>query len=452
MNEKSTPESGASRREFLTTAAAGVAAASSLMALNSVVHAQGSDAIRVGVIGCGGRGQGASKNVLMSAKGVEIIAIGDYARKDDQRGVEPARKFLIDFAKNDETVKSLGNKVDLPEERCYVGLDAYQKVINTPGVNYVILATPPGFRPIHLKAAVDAGKNIFTEKPVAVDGPGIRTCFKLYEEAGKRGLAIVAGTQRRHQLGYLETMKQIHDGAIGDIVGARCFWNQGNIWFRPRRPGMSDLDYQVHNWYHFGYLCGDHIAEQHVHNLDVVNWAIGKPPVQALGMGGRVRPYSDPQVDGNIFNFFAIDFEYPEGVHVLSMCRQVEGSDANFKGVSGQSEALVGTKGTSQVNAYQINGKPVISREKAREATDPYVQEHTDLIASIRAGKPLNELKNVTESTLTALMGRMAAYTGRAITWDQALNSQQVLMPENLSADSLPPVLPLAVPGKTKFI
>jgi predicted dehydrogenase len=304
----------------------------------------------------------------------------------------------------------------------------------------VILATSPGFRPLHLEAAVAAGKNIFTEKPVATDAPGIRSCLKTYEEAIARKLAIAAGTQRRHQAPYIETIKRIHDGAIGDIVAARGYWNGGEIWFRPRQSGMSDLDYQIHNWYHFCWLCGDHYVEQHVHNLDVVNWATRQHPVRAVGMGGRVRPYKDPQVDGNIFNFFAVDFEYPNHVHVLSMARQISNTENNI------SEALVGTKGTCQVDKYTINGQRVASGR----GTDPYVQEHTDLIASIRSGNPINELKNVTESTLTAILGRMAAYTGKAITWDQALHSQQNLMPQDLTSSSLT-VTPLPVPGKTQF-
>src|SRR5262249_17367126 len=214
------------------------------------------------------------------------------------------------------------NTVDLPDERCFVGLDAYEKVINDPAVNYVILATPPGFRPPHLQAAVAAGKNIFTEKPVGVDGPGIRKVLAAYDESQKKGLCIAAGTQRRHQLGYLETLKQVHDGAIGDIAALRCYWNGSGIWFHPRKELAqhnipdSDLAFQLYNWYHFVWVCGDHIVEQHVHNLDVCNWAMKGHPVKAVGVGGRhCRPTGEPQEVGHIWDEFAIDFEYPGGVH-----------------------------------------------------------------------------------------------------------------------------------------
>jgi predicted dehydrogenase len=446
-----------SRRQFLKTSAA--AATATLLATGGV-HAAGSDTIKVGLIGCGGRGKGAAHDVLHAAKGVEIIAIGDYFETagdrpgQADRGVKPARDFLLSL-NNNERVKELGNKIDLPKERCYVGLDAYEKVLATEGVNYVILATSPGFRPVHIAAAVAAGKNIFTEKPVGVDGPGIRRVLEAEKESRTKKLGIGAGTQRRHQTSYLETMKRVHDGAIGDIVAARCYWNGGAIWFRDRQEGMTDLDYQIHNWYHFGWLCGDHIVEQHVHNLDVVNWATGKHPLRAVGMGGRVRPYKTPNVDGNIYNYFAIDFEYPRGVHGLSMCRQVNGCDntTDPRHVSGISEALVGTSGvcmTEDRRQPQITGAKPWSFRGQENA--PYVQEHTDLIESIRKGEPINELKNVAESTLTAIMGRMAAYTGKAVTWEKALGSKLDTMPEKLARDMKIEATPLAVPGTTPLI
>ena len=443
----------ASRRQFLKVS--GLAAAGTVLATGGV-HAAGSDTIKVGLIGCGGRGSGAAADVLRSAKGVEIIALGDYFKQDEDRGVVPCRKRLMEFANDDRRVKQLGNKVDLPDDRCHVGLDAYEKVINTPGVNYVILATPPGFRPVHIPAVIAAGKNLFTEKPVGVDGPGIRKVLDAYEEAKKKKLGVGAGTQRRHQTGYRETMQRIHGGAIGDIVAARCYWNGGAIWFRPRKSGMTDLDYQIHNWYHFAWLCGDHIAEQHVHNLDLINWATGKHPLRCLGMGGRVRPYKDPNVDGNIFNFFAVDFEYPDSVHVLSTCRQVDGCDNSTdpRHVSGISEALVGTRGTCMTadrRQYQIFGdKPWSFRVNKDNA--PYIQEHTDLIESIRKGEPINELQKVAQSTLTAIMGRMAAYTGKAVTWEQALGSRLDTMPEKLDKNMKLEAAALPVPGKTKLI
>lgn len=425
------------RRDFLKTSALATAGAT-LLAPH--VYAADDDKIKVGVIGCGGRGSGAAENVLESARGVEIVALGDYF--EEKTG--SLRNRLMNFAQTPK-IKELGNTVNIPQENCFSGIDNYKKVIESDA-NYIILATPPGFRPTHLQAAVDAGKNVFTEKPVAVDGPGTRKVLQVYELANQKKLGIGAGTQRRHQYGYLETMKRIHDGAIGDIVNARCYWNGGFIWFRPRKPGMTDLDYQLNNWYHFLWVCGDHICEQHIHNIDVVNWAMGQHPIRAMGMGGRVRPYQDPNVDGNIFNFHAVDFEYPNGIHVLSTCRQINNCDKNV------SEALVGTKGTCIPNRYEINGEVIVDRRKDRESANPYVQEHTDLINSIRAGKPINELKNVAESTLATILGRTATYTGQIVTWDQILNSKTDTMPANLDRNMTIETPPLPVPGKTEWL
>ncbi len=439
-------ESTTSRRDFLKTSTA-VAIGAALGA--PAVHAAGSDVIKVGIIGCGGRGSGAAEDVLKAAKGVEIVALGDYFKER----VDGVRNRIKRATEEDERIRDLGNKADVSPDHCFTGVDAFEKVINAPGVNYVILATPPGFRPLHLQAAVAAGKNVFAEKPVAVDGPGIRKVLDVFEDANKKKLGIAAGTQRRHQLGYIETIKQIQDGAIGDIQTLRCYWNNRNhIWFRPRKPGQTDLDYQVHNWYHFLWLCGDHICEQHVHNLDVCNWVMKSHPARCLGMGGRVLPCSDPAVDGHIYNFFAVEYEYPNGARMHSMCRQIDNVDDNLPGVGGVSEAVVGSKGFCQVNAYTINGKPVTTRQEARRAANPYVQEHTDLIESIRAGQPINELKNVAESTLTAIMGRMSAYTGKLVTWDQALKSRQDTMPANLSRDMTLVTAPVPVPGKTQLL
>jgi len=273
MSEKS---KGSNRREFLATAAAATAAVSAGLSWVPNVHAAGDDVIKVGLIGCGGRGTGAADNVLHSAPNVEIVALGDVF----QDRLDGCRNRLREVV-NDPKVKELGNKFSVKDENCFVGLDAYEKVIGSEA-NYIILATPPGFRPIHLQAAVAAGKNIFTEKPVGVDGPGIRKVLDAYEEALKKKLAIAAGTQRRHQLAYIETIQRLHDGEIGDIVAGRCYWNQGILWKRERKPGMSDVAFQIHNWYGYPWLCGDHIVEQHVHNLDVMLGDRRSP-----GEGGR---------------------------------------------------------------------------------------------------------------------------------------------------------------------
>jgi predicted dehydrogenase len=433
-----------SRRTFLQTSAAAAGAALTTTLATPGVYAGGSDAIKVGVIGCGGRGSGAADNVLHSAKGVQVIALGDVFKDK----VDHCRSGLMKTAAGNEA-KALGNSVDIPDDRCYVGLDAFQRVIDTPGVNYIILATPPGFRPPHLQAAIAAGKNIFCEKPVGVDGPGIRKVFDAYEEAKKKNLFIAAGTQRRHQAGYIETMKRIHDGEVGDITAARAYWNGQGIWFRPRKEGMSDLAYQLNNWYHFLWLCGDHIVEQHVHNLDVCNWALGTHPLRAVGMGGRShRQQGDPNVVGQIFDHFAVDYEYPNGVHMMSMCRQIANTQENV------SEGFACSKGMVETHdgSWKINGKSIESRAQGQKRVSPYVQEHTDLIECIRTGKPINELKNVAESTLTAILGRMATYTGKMVTWEQALNSKQDTMPPQLSWDMSLQVDPAPVPGKTKLV
>jgi len=426
LSEKNERQS--SRRDFLKVATAAVGGAvAARFGDVPAVHAAGSDQIKIGLIGCGERGTGAVDNALTGSEGVKLVAMGD-AFKDR---LDDSLKYLAKFGKD---------QIDVPEDRRFVGFDAYQKVLACD-VNYVILATPPGFRPLHLKAAVAAGKNVFAEKPVAVDGPGIRTCLEVYEEALKKGLGVGVGTQRRHQTGYLETLQRLHDGAIGEIVAARAYWNQGPIWVHPRQPDWSDVVWQMRNWYYFTWLCGDHIVEQHVHNLDVVNWAMGAHPVRAVGLGGR-QVRTGPEY-GNIYDHFAIDYEYANGVHLSSYCRQIPNC------ANSVSEALSGSKGFCQVNRYTMTGAN--SWRFPGKDNKPYEQEHADLIASLRAGKPYNEVKGVAESTLTAILGRMAAYTGQAVTWEQALNSQEQLMPANLDWDITLPVAPVAMPGQTEL-
>ena len=415
------------RRDFIRTGAVagGALVAAGLRA--PAVHAAGSDAIGVGLIGCGGRGRGAAADAVKSSPGVRVVAIGDA--------------FPDRVAETRERLKELGEAGAVPEERAFVGLDAYQKVLATPGVNYVILATPPGFRPTHLEAAVAAGKNIFTEKPVAVDGPGIRSVLASYEAAKAKGLAVGAGTQRRHEQGYVEALARVRDGGIGEIVAARAYWNQGSLWNKPRQASWSDLEWQMRNWLYFTWLSGDHIVEQHVHNIDVVNWALGSHPVRAMGMGGRQSRIS-PEY-GHGFDHFAIDYEYPGGVHSASMCRQIPDCANRV------AETIVGTKGVCELESgakrYELVGGAGF--KFTASATNPYVQEHTDLIAAIRAGKPYNELKQVAETTLTAIMGRISAYTGKAVTWDEALASGEALVPTTLAFGPMP-FPPVARPGQ----
>lgn len=441
-------QSNTDRRAFLKTTAT-VAAAG----IVGNAYAHSNDEIKVGVVGCGGRGRGACEDVLSSAKGVKIITLGDVFKHK----AYDLRTHLMDWIQKDSPAKKFGNTVDVPDERIFDGFDAIQRVLST-NIDYVVLSTPPGFRPKHLEAAVAAGKHIFTEKPVGVDGPGLRKVFGLVEESKKKKIGIGAGTQRRHQHAYVEIMKQVHDGAIGDIVAMRAYWNNQGIWFNPRQPNMSDMAYQLYNWYHFLWICGDHIVEQHVHNLDVCNWAARSHPVRCDGIGSRVgnsssRPNGKPEEVGNIFDNFSIDYVYKlngQDVHMYSNCRHIPNTKTNV------SEAVVGTKGsaiTADGSIYRINGKNLaMTPAEVDKSKNRYVQEHTDLIESIRSGKPINELQNVAESTLTAIMGRMSAYTGRPITWEEALNSKEDTFPENLDMNATMIVPPVPIPGKTKLI
>lgn len=408
------------RREFVQTSAA---VAATVLSSRNAVSAVEAPTLRVGLVGCGGRGTGAADDCVNSAPNVEIVALGDLFRD------------RLDSCRNN--LKALGNKVKVTDERCFVGFDAYQKVINS-GVDLVLLTTPPGFRPLHIRAAIEAGKHVFAEKPVAVDPVGVRSVLESSELAARKNVGILAGTQYRHHNGYIETIKRVHEGAIGDIVAAQCYFNTGGLWMHPRQPGQSDMEWQCRNWYYFTWLCGDHIVEQHVHNLDVMNWALRSHPVKAMGMGGR-QVRTDPTY-GNIYDHFTIEYEYPNGVRVTSMCRQMDGCATRVE------DHLVGTKGTSNAKSY-LRGANAWRFEN--EVNNPYRQEHSDFITSIRAGKPLNEGVQVAHSTLTAIMGRMSAYTGQEITWEQAMNSPLDLAPKTFEMGSLP-IAPVAIPGKAR--
>jgi myo-inositol 2-dehydrogenase / D-chiro-inositol 1-dehydrogenase len=425
-------KTSASRRDFLKSSAI-VAAGAAATHLGAVPNAfaAGSDVIKVGLVGCGGRGTGAAEQSINSSSNVKLHAMGDLF-KDHLNGCL-------------DKLKQFGDKVDVAEERKFLGLDAYKKVIDS-GVDLVILATPPGFRPGHIKAVIAGGKNLFCEKPVAVDGPGIRTVLAAAEEAKAKNLAVVAGTQRRHQAGYVEVMKRIRDGSIGDLVTAQVYWNQGGLWKVDRTPSMSDMEYQIRNWLYYTWLSGDHICEQHVHNLDVMNWAMNANPVRCVALGGR-QVRTSP-IYGNIFDHFAVEYEYPNSIITTSQCRQIDGCANNV------SETIVGTKGAYVLSPgnYRTRGDVAGGRIRIVNERNPYEQEHIDLIDSIRSGKPLNELKTVAESTLTAIMGRMSAYTGQAVSWDQALNSKLDLTPKSFDFGAPFPCPPVAVPGETPLI
>jgi myo-inositol 2-dehydrogenase / D-chiro-inositol 1-dehydrogenase len=313
-------------------------------------------------------------------------------------------------------------------------------------VDLVVLATPPGFRPLHLRAAVEAGKHIFAEKPVAVDAAGVRHVLATYDMAVKKGLGVGVGTQRRHHPGYIEAMRRVRDGAVGDILNGQVYWNQGGLWSIERTPAMSDAEWQLRNWLYFAWLSGDHIVEQHVHNLDVANWALNATPVRAVGVGGRASRVQP--VYGHIYDHFAVDYEYPNGVHVMSMSRQIQGA----RGRNG--EWFQGTKGkvhTSESGPQRLEGAGAWEWQRPEGFVQPMQQEHNDLVASIKAGKPRNDLKRIAESTLTALMGREAAYTGQVIEWDALLAADQDIAPAPLDRIAFGPlaVPPVPVPGRT---
>ncbi|HUU27228.1 MAG TPA: Gfo/Idh/MocA family oxidoreductase [archaeon] len=423
-------QSNQTRREFIKS---GTIAAASALAGFSIVrsaYGQNTDPIRLGLVGCGGRGTGAAEDCLSAAPNVHLVALADLF----QENIDKSRKTLTDPNRKEGPLKG----VEVKDDRCFVGFDAYKKLLATD-IDLVILATPPGFRPIHFEAAVNAGKHVFTEKPVAVDPVGIRKFMAAGKLAEQKGLCVVAGTQRRHDPGYQELIKRVQDGQIGEVIAARCFWNMGGLWKREHQPGWSDMEWQIRNWLYFCWLSGDHIVEQHVHNIDVINWTLGAHPVKALGVGGR-QVRTEP-VYGNIFDHFAIDFEYANGIHLLSMCRQWEGADSLV------AEFIAGSAGTGQTDGGRYILKGSKPWRYAGEKVNPYVQEHADLLASIRKGTPVNESQNVATSTMTAIMGRQACYTGKEISWDELMASDMDLSPAKYEFGPLP-VRPVPKPGQ----
>jgi predicted dehydrogenase len=335
-----------------------------------------------------------------------------------------------------------GFGVQVLGSHCFVGFDAYEKLLALPEINYVILATPPHFRPIHLRAAVEAGKHVFLERPVAVDAPGVRSVIESSELARKRGLSLVAGTQRRHRRDYQETIGRLRDGAIGKLLIGRAYWEAGEVWFNGSDPRWSEMEYHCRNWYYFTWLSGDHIVEQHIDNLDIMNWVLDAHPIRARGNGGRqVRTN---RLLGQIYDHFAIEYEYPNGARVHSFCRQTDGAEGKI------GEHVIGTLGASNChNLIEIKG--VQPWRFAQRFPSGYVQEHVLLIQSIRNAKPVNEARQIAESTLTAIMGREAAYSGQPVEWEQAYHSPRQLAPERYAFDAKPPVLPVAMPGLYRF-
>ena len=335
------------------------------------------DTIRVGVIGCGGRGTGAAANAIEAHPSTKIVALADLF----QDRLDSSKGYLVD---RDDAAE----RVSIDPSHCFTGFDAYKKLLALGDIDYVILATPPGFRPIHFEAAINAGKNVFMEKPVAVDPMGIRKVIEAGDRAKEKKLSVVAGTQRRHEASYLALMERVQSGEMGDIVAAQCYWNQGGLWVHDRKDEYSDMEWQCRNWLYFCWLSGDHICEQHIHNIDVINWAKGGPPVKATGMGGR-QVRTDAKF-GNIFDHFAIEYEYADGSSLMSMCRQIDGCAGRVE------EVIRGSKGAS----VSRPGYAVIEGQHNWRFTDdnpnPYEQEHVDLIASMTgSGEYLNEAKRV---------------------------------------------------------
>lgn len=414
------------RRTILAGATAGMAA----MATPKGIFSNSQNTLKVGLVGCGGRGTGAAIDNFNAANSagmkMELYAMGDLFADRAQSSFDSLKERL-------------GDSFRVMNVRRFSGWDAYKNVIDS-GVDVVILATPPGFRPMMLDYAVKAGKNVFMEKPVAVDAPGIRTVMAAGEMAKQKNLAIVAGTQRRHDQAYNEVMKRVHDGEIGDIVAGYCYWNQGALWHKARTDGWSEMEWQVRNWLYFTWLSGDHICEQHIHNIDVINWAKQMHPVSAYGMGGR-QVRTDP-VYGHIYDHFAVEFVYPDGTKAVSMCRQQDGTDARV------SEFIQGTKGTSNCSNRLDSGSDNLFRWRG-EKENPYMLEHKHMYESIEAGEPLNEAKQVAESTMSAIMGREACYTGKLIKWEEFMNDEKTLGPAEFSFGPVefPPV---AMPGKTQ--
>jgi len=418
-----------SRRGFLKTSAA-----VSITALASKVgptYAAGSDKIRIALVGCGNRGTAGARECMASSPGVEIVALADLFPEKIKAAL-------------DRIKKQFPNDTKVTSDDCYLGFDAYKKVVARDDVDLVLFETPPGFRPIHVEAAIKAGKNVFIEKPAGVDPVGIRKLIAASELAKKKGLAIVAGTQQRRMPHYQEIIKRIHDGKLGPITGGEAYWYWGNQdWHLHKRdPKWSDMEWQIRCWPYFTWLSGDHIVEQHLHNLDVINWALGTHPIKCVGMGGR-QSRTGPQY-GHIFDHFAVEYEYPGGVRVASYCRQVKGA-TDFVG-----ERIVCAKGQSWTCRGNGHIKGASPYECKRNRVGGVIEEHGDLIKSIRAGKPLNEGRQIAESTMTAIMGRISAYTGKEITWDWVMNkSKEDLSPAKYEFGDLP-VPPVAIPGKTK--
>ncbi len=433
-----------SRREFCknaTYAAGGGLLLSSLPVSASAYSAN--DTLKVAVVGCGGRGTGAANQALQADDGVKIVALADAFRDR-----------LDDCYENLSNRYGDTDRLDVPEEHKFTGFDAYRHAIDLADV--VILAATPGFRPKHFEYAVNQNKHVFMEKPVATDAPGIRRVLEAGREADRKGLNVVVGLQRRYQNNYRETIKLLEDREVGRITSGQVYWNSGGVWVRERQPDQSEMEYQMRNWYYFNWLCGDHIVEQHIHNIDVANWFIGEYPVSAQGMGGReVRKGKD---HGHIFDHHFVEFTYPGGAVIASQCRHQPNT------MSRVDEQFQATRGSIYTNAgheavlTSSFGSTIYEHDGSNDP-NPYQQEHDELFASIRRGEVISDTEVGAKSTLCSIMGRMATYTGQVISWDDAMNSQELLVSDDVSWDNNPPVMPdengnypIPVPGETRLV
>ncbi len=391
--------------------------------------------LKAGLVGCGGRGTGAANNFLNAGPNLKITALGDVF----QDRLDSCRKNLKE-----------NKKQEIADANCFLGFDAIDRVIDS-GVDIVLLATPPYFRPDHFAACVKAGKHVFMEKPVAVDPVGARSIMETAGKADAAGLVVATGTQRRSQRDYNATYEMIQRGAIGDIVAANCYWNGGQLWYRTPQDGWTDMEAMIRDWVNWCWLSGDHIVEQHVHNIDVINWFTGMHPVTAVGFGARHR-----RVTGDQFDCFSIDFTYENGIHVHSMCRQIDGCvnrvEEEIRGTCGSSNCknkILGPDGENKLWTYDY-GKDDRGRPRKSVKVSPYDQEHIELVAAIRAKKPFSNAKNTAIATMSAIMGRISCYTGKAVTWDQMMKSDLKLGPKKLVMGPLDIKAVVPVPGKAR--
>lgn len=433
-------QTGQTRREFLKTGtvAAGALAAGATLAVPRGVYAAGSDRMRIGLIGCGGRGTGAALDSMKAHPRNQIVAMGDLFAD-----VIPEKRARLAAAAN-EGKEIKPEQFAVTDDKCFSGFDAYKKVIDEGGIDMIVEAAPPGFRPHIFQYAVDKDKHVFFEKPCAVDPAGVRKVLAAAEQAQKKGLGVCSGTVFRHQTTHRDAIKQIHDGIIGDIVAGFSYYNVGYLWHKPRKPEWSDTENQIRNWLYYTWLAGDHIVEQAIHRIDIQNWIMQGPPKSAYGMGGR-QARTDSAY-GHIYDHFTIEYVYPgkngEDVRVVHQCRQQDNTDARI------TEYYVGTRGTIEPSKGPISDK----RIRPESLGDAYVREHADLARSIEEGKPMNEGRQIAETTLAGIMGRMSAYTGKLVTWEDAMNSQLDLWPKQTLTFGPMEVPPVAIPGKEPLV